>query len=97
MSDLIERQAATDALRKMQTYKLFSGDDMLLIDQAGAMTELMMLPSAQPEIVRCGECKYAHLTYNKEVKYCDFWETEDPIYMSADNFCSNAERREVTT
>ena len=49
MSDPIERQAATDALRKMQTYKLFSGDDMLLIDQAGAMTELMLLPPAEPK------------------------------------------------
>jgi hypothetical protein len=48
-SDTISRQAAIDALRKMQTYKLFSGDDMLLIDQAGAQTELMLLPSAQPE------------------------------------------------
>ena len=49
MNDLISRQAAIDALRKMQTYKLFSGDDMLLIDQAGAQTELMLLPPAQPE------------------------------------------------
>ena len=48
-SDCIDRRAALDALRKMQTYKLFSGDDMLLIDQAGAMTELMLLPSAQLE------------------------------------------------
>lgn len=48
-SDCISRQAATDALRKMQTYKMFSGDDMLLIDQAGAMTELMLLPPAEPE------------------------------------------------
>ena len=50
MSDLIDRQAAIDALRKMQTYKLFSGDDMLLIDQAGAQTELMLLPPAQPKM-----------------------------------------------
>ena len=47
--DTISRQAAIEALRKMQTYKLFSGDDMLLIDQAGAQTELMLLPPAQPE------------------------------------------------
>ena len=47
--DLISRQEAIDALRKMQTYKMFSGDDMLLIDQAGAMTELMLLPPAEPE------------------------------------------------
>lgn len=49
MSDTISRQAATDALRKMQTYKLFQGDDVLLIDQAGAMTELMLLPPAEPK------------------------------------------------
>ena len=47
--DCISRQQAIDALRTMQTYKLFAGDDMLLIDQAGAMTELMLLPSAQSE------------------------------------------------
>ena len=49
MSDLISRQAAIDALRAMQTYKLFAGDDMLLIDQAGAQTELMLLPPIQPK------------------------------------------------
>ena len=48
-TDLISRQQAIDALRKMQTYKLGAGDDLLLIDQAEAQTELMMLPSAQPE------------------------------------------------
>ena len=49
MDDLISRQAAIDALRAMQTYKLFAGDDMLLIDQAGAQTELMLLPPIQPK------------------------------------------------
>lgn len=48
-TDTINRQAAIDALRAMQTYKMFAGDDLLLIDQAGAQTELMMLPSVQPE------------------------------------------------
>ena len=48
-TDCISRQAAIDALRAMQTYKLFAGDDMLLIDQAGAQTELMLLPPIQPK------------------------------------------------
>ena len=48
-TDLISRQQAIDALRAMQTYKLFAGDDMLLIDQAGAQTELMLLPPIQPK------------------------------------------------
>ena len=47
--DCISRQRSVDTLRKMQTYKLFAGDDTLLINQAEAQTELMMLPSAEPE------------------------------------------------
>ena len=98
MSDLIDRQAATDALRAMQTYKLFAGDDMLLIDQAGAQTELMMLPPAQPERIRghwihdghhirCDQCR----------EYmCDKDAEGDRIPT---NFCPNcgADMREVTT
>ena len=48
-SDTISRQQTIDALRKMQTYKLFAGDDMILVDKAQVQTELMMLPSVQPE------------------------------------------------
>jgi len=48
-SDTISRQAALEKIRKMQTYKMFAGDDLLLIDQAEAQTELMTLPSIQPE------------------------------------------------
>ena len=54
MSDLINRQAAIDALRAMQTYQMFAGDDLLLIDQASAQTELMMLPSTQSK-TNCSE------------------------------------------
>ena len=80
-SDCIDRRAALGALRVMQTYKLFAGDDMLLIDQAGAQTELMLLPSAQPEIVRCKDCLYQRI--------CS-WKLQGAEY------CSRAERREVT-
>ena len=47
--DAVSRKAMLEKIRTMQTYKLFAGDDMLLIDQAEAQTELMMLPSAEPE------------------------------------------------
>ena len=49
MSDLISRTKALDMIRTLQTYKLFEGDDMILVDKADVQTELMMLPSAQPE------------------------------------------------
>lgn len=68
MYDTVSRQEATDALRKMQTYKMFEEDDVLLIDQAGAMTELMLLPPAEQKRGRwigkypvssiCSECGY---------------------------------------
>lgn len=49
MDDLISRQAALEKVRAMQTYKLFMGDDMILVDKAEVQTELMMLPTVQPE------------------------------------------------
>lgn len=93
MSDLIERQKATDALRKMQTYKLFSGDDMLLIDQAGAMTELMMLPPARPEIIVCEDCKW-RMSENR--KTTSLWLPCRALVTPDEFSCIYAERREVT-
>ena len=46
-SDLISRKKALDVIRTLQTYKLFEGDDMILVDKADVQTELMMLPSAE--------------------------------------------------
>ena len=54
MDDLISRQAALEKVRTMQTYKLFMGDDMILVDKAEVQTELMMLPTVQPEVLACG-------------------------------------------
>jgi len=94
-TDTISRCEAIDALRKMQTYKLFSGDDMLLIDQAGAMTELMLLPTAEPKIIRCKECINRHLGHG----FCPMVHVSiDGQYelyeLNQDNdFCSFAERR----
>ena len=86
MSELISREQAIDVLRKMQTYKLFSGDDMLLIDQAGAQTELMLLPPAQPEIIRCRNCKFASGDSRICMKF-------DHSPIGELDFCAWAERR----
>ena len=92
-TDCISRRAATDALRKMQTYKMFSGDDMLLIDQAGAMTELMLLPPAEPKIIRCKDCKNWDTTWTNDFSpnyhYCPM---VDGV-RKEDWFCADAERR----
>ena len=63
-SDTISRQQSVDTLRKMQTYKLFAGDDMILVDKAQVQTELMMLPSVQPER------KTGHWILDRSGAYC---------------------------
>lgn len=85
MSDFISRQAAIDALRKMQTYKMYAGDDMLLIDQAGAMTELMLLPPAEP---KRGKWIYHidDLFPAESTKECDQCHAEQPLICD-DEFC----------
>lgn len=47
MSDLISRQAALDAIRSIT--EIYVNNLPTLIYKASAQTELMMLPSAQPE------------------------------------------------
>lgn len=46
------------------------------------------------DIVRCKECKYAHMTYGGECKYCDIWSLEDSLYLDGDFFCSYGQRKE---
>lgn len=55
--DTISRRASLEKIRKMQTYKLFAGDDMILVDKAQVQTELMMLPTVQPESKELSEWK----------------------------------------
>ena len=45
-------------------------------------------------IIRCNECKYAHMTANGECKYCDIWSPDEKVYLSGDYFCASAERKE---
>jgi hypothetical protein len=49
------------------------------------------------DIVRCAECKKAHLTYGGDCKYCDEWKDADDIYIEVyhdgNHYCSYGERR----
>lgn len=45
-------------------------------------------------IVRCKDCKFAHMTYGGECKYCDAWESEESLYLDGDFFCAFGERKE---
>ena len=94
-SDCIDRRAALDAIRPIQTYKLFEGDDMLLIDKAEVQTELMMLPSAQPEPKR-GKWIYQNGMVKRDQCLRAIRRIDHDGLL---NFCPNcgADMREVTT
>ena len=53
---------------------------------------------ASIDIVHCGECKYAHMTYGGECKYCDNITDDDgnliEVYYDGSHFCSDGERSE---
>lgn len=47
------------------------------------------------EVVRCKDCKHAHMTYGGECKYCDMWEEDgEALYLDGDFFCAYGERKE---
>lgn len=45
------------------------------------------------EIIKCKNCKYAHMTYSGECKYCDMW--DESLYVPGDFFCAFAELKKV--
>ena len=92
--DTISRQAAIDALRTCydtETVTMDDGDEY--INYGDAIGEIEQLPSAQPEIVRCGSCKYAEIADardNQDGYTCQFH--RGSIWFSG-SYCSWAERR----
>ena len=109
MEQLILRQAAIDALRTCydtETITMDNGDEY--INYGDAVGEIEQLPTIQPEIVWCKDCKH-WIPY--DWMFSEMWQSkniadypEDEIgcdccdmAMKANDFCSRAERREETT
>lgn len=84
MSDLIDRQAAIDALLGITAMR-----NTIPLDSA--IFNIKKLPSAQPEIIRCKDCRY-YQDNNDGYPHinCKWDANETP---DADDFCSGAERR----
>ena len=87
-TDCISRQDALEAVRAMQTYKLFEDDDMLLVDKAEVQTELMMMPSVQPETAKriVGKSRDSMTLWYQ----CDM--CNEPV-DAQDSFCRGCGRR----
>lgn len=103
-TDTISRQDAIDAIlavtgnssvRELYEHVQEHGlSEMWSGGVSAAIDVIIAVPSAQPEIIRCRDCKYwREHKYAKETKryipFCGF----NAIYTKADDFCSRAERR----
>ncbi len=87
MDDIIYRQAAIDALAEHE--KSRGHNYTLFVDIVSECAEIIRnLPSAQPEIIRCKDCKY----FNSYFVECDHESGLKHIKDGHDH-CSYAERR----
>ena len=60
-------------------------------DKCGCIRGIKALPSAQPEIIRCKDCKYWHnAPVSDGYDSCE----KDALLRHDDFFCAEAERRE---
>ena len=89
--DLISRQAAIDAIehRLAEPAYQHTGEDWY-VGMNCAESELYELPSAQPEIIRCKDCKYwmrAYLSISGK-HGCNVMRD----YTAPDDYCFKAER-----
>ena len=96
MSDLIDRQKAIDALNGLGRYLLPNG--FLANDVFNAIKQL---PSEQPEIIRCKDCKHQEKFFQKDgrrkdggyyIYGCSLAEGYSHVCLD-DDYCSRAERR----
>ena len=86
MDDLISRQAAMDALHMHLMYRMGTDSNKERLDEW-----INSLPPAQPEIIRCKDCKF-YSPMNRETKtgICNLTMHQN----FGDNwFCAGAERR----
>lgn len=93
MEDLISRRASIDAMADaIWHYPNECYRNLNSYEFAKALAELGLksVPSAQPKIIRCKECKHHH--YDSEgIPYCD--RIDYGYGWKDDDFCSRAERR----
>lgn len=86
MDELISRHAAIDEFYKYPNINWTTLD---------VMEKINSLPSAQPKIIHCEDCKYGILEHSFPHQwFCKFKGDE---WNNGDYFCGHARKREVTT
>ena len=89
MSDSIYRQDAIDALdKRFDIIPMEQTTEILLLRK-----DLRELPSAQPEIIRCKDCKHYFFADNRIPQEQRYSCALDGDRWKPDSFCSFAERK----
>lgn len=85
--DSISRQAAIDTLADM--YCKSDEDGYIWIIRSDAWARIDALPSVQPDVIRCKDCKYYRPMIDQD-DLCDYRQMQ----VFSDDYCSRAEGRE---
>lgn len=93
MRDCISRQAAIDAIHCDITITGRQNAELVAATIGAFVDRIKALPSAEPEIIRCKDCKYWKRSSCCE-GYCGEIDMEG---FDEDHYCGFAEWREVTT
>ena len=97
MGDCISRK---DAIKSMANAiwhypnELYTGLNSYEMSEALAKDGLMFLPSAEPEIIRCRDCKYSQMIDDGECRFCKIWFAEEDHFLPGDYYCADAERKD---
>ena len=83
VGDTISRQAAIDCFWNKERY---------FRDALDVIKDIRRLPSAQPEVIRCKDCKYYKLFKYDGVFACHYV-IGAIVQRNSDDFCSRAKRR----
>lgn len=104
MDYLISRQAAIEAIEQMQMPIMrseFPEEQFVFTGMSEALQAIKELPSAQPEIIRCKDCKNQEKFFQKDgrrkdggyyIYGCSLAEGYSHVCLD-DDYCSRAERR----
>lgn len=94
-SDLISRAELIARIDKCVGLDGIGLEPVMAIRDVKALVSVLPAVDAAP-VVRCRDCKYAHLTYDGECKYCDFWQEDggEALYLDGDFYCAAGERKD---
>lgn len=95
--DAISRRAAIERLEHLsacdEPFVEIGTDDETFIGKYEAITAMSDLPSAQPEIIRCKECKHHWIHICMDSMPTEICDLDQTFYDANVDFCSLAERR----